>query len=63
MSAIELSAKRLLGDGCLISWGAQQIKEDLSKRLVSYTGEEACKAVLAVVQNMAKGGFSPSSQS
>ena len=44
LDSIEMSVKRWLVEDCEQFWTAEDVAQDMSKKSVSYTGEEICKA-------------------
>ena len=44
LNSIELSVDRWLLEDCNLIWKREDVVADLSKKMVSYTGEEICKA-------------------
>ena len=42
--SMEQSARRVLDGDARVQWSPADIEEDFSKKMVSYTGEEVCKA-------------------
>ena len=44
LNSLRASVKRLLCEDVELDWGLDQVVDDFSKRTLSYTGEEVCKA-------------------